>query len=177
MKKDIKEIVKKEFSNTNYDLSKKHREIFINKLKKELHVKKLNKRIVFSVAVSIVFLIGMYNYKFKNKKNIEKHAYTLGSLSPELAKIENYYINAISYELAKLEMNEQNKLIFDKYFFKLEELTEQYNTKSELLNIDSITDKNINELIDNLQLRLQLLLQLKKELKRIKNKKNETYKI
>jgi hypothetical protein len=171
--------VKNKFINSTHNLPVNHRKRFENRLKNELHAPKKNKFNFIKVAASIIILLGfifLINHNLKNKVKVNK-TYTLGSLSPELEKIENYYTNAITYELAQLDLNDDNKLILNKYLNKLAELTKQYKEESAQLNIDKISEETINALIDNLQLRLQLLLQLKEQLKTIKNKKNENNKI
>jgi hypothetical protein len=175
MQKNIKEIINTDYKNTNSDLPNKHRLKFESRLQKELHSKKGNKFLFMKIAASFLILIslGVFTYSDLNKKEVIQQNYTLGSLSPELEKIESYYTNAITYELTQLEINSENQLIFDKYFGKLEELTKQYKLESNQLNLDKINEKTINALIDNLQMRLQLLLQLKEQLKTIKSKTHE----
>lgn len=179
MQGNIKDTIKKDFKETNYELSKNHRTNFENKLKKELHQTNKNKFTIIKIAASIIFLISIvvFTTKKTSNKNNAIENYSLGSLSPELEKIENYYTNAISYELTQLEINDENKPVLDKYLNKLGQLTKQYNEESTQLNIDEINEKTINSLIDNLQLRLQLLLQLKEQLNIIKNKKDEKHKL
>ncbi len=175
MSTNIKEILKKEFKNSNHDLPVNHRQQFENKLQNELHKSKKRNFTFLKVAASIILLVSLgllVNFNLKNKE-VKKQNYTLGSVSPELKKIENYYTNAITYELTQLNTNSKTKPILDKYLTKLEELTKKYKEESAQLNIDKISEKTINALIDNLQLRLQLLLQLKEQLNSIKNKKDE----
>ncbi len=175
MQKNIKEIINSDYKNTNNDLPNNHRLKFENRLQKELHSKKRNKFLLIKIAASFLILIslGVFTYSNLNKEEVIQQNYTLGSLSPELEKIESYYTNAITYELTQLEINDQNQPILDKYFSKLEELTKQYQQESNQLNLDKINEKTINALIDNLQMRLQLLLRLKEQLNSIKNKNNE----
>jgi hypothetical protein len=179
MQKDIKKIVKKEFENSNTNLPKNHQIRFEERLKNELHFKKKTNFFFLKIASSFLILLslGIIIYTNYTDKNILKQNYTLGSLSPELEKIEEYYTNAITYELTQLEINTENQPILDKYFDKLEQLTTDYKKQSTELNIHQINEKTINALIDNLQLRLQLLLQLKEQLNNHKIKTNENNKI
>jgi len=159
------------------ELSDNHRVIFEQRLKKELHQKPKGTYIFLKIAATIILILGL-GYYFVPKSSaiqLEKinEVITLGSLSPELEKIENYYTNAIAFELTQLDVSKKNKPILDKYLEKLGELTTQYKKESAQLNIDEINENSINALIDNLQLRLQLLLQLKEKLNTIKNKKDE----
>jgi len=179
MQKDIKKIIETEFKNSKKELPINHRDRFKEKLQKELHKKQSNKNILLKIAAVAILVISVL--AIFNKSNVEeieiKEKYTLGSLSPELKKIENYYNNAINFELSKIKITEENKQKSEKYFTKLEQLTEQYKKESAQLNIDKINEKSINALIDNLQIRLQLLLQLKEQLQTNKNTKDENHKI
>jgi len=159
------------------DLPENHRVIFEQRLKKELHQKPKSKFVFLKIAAMVVLVLSLGYYFSSNTSDfesvIEDEVITLGSLSPELEKIENYYTNAIAFELTQLDVSEENKPVLDKYLEKLGELTIQYKKESAQLDIDKISEHSINILIDNLQLRLQLLLQLKEKLNAIKNKKDE----
>ena len=100
-------------------------------------------------------------------------AVTLGQLSPDLKKVENYYVNSINYELSLLEVNDDNKGLIDTYLKKLAQLDEEYKVLSEELNTMGPNDYTINALITNLQLKLQLLQQLKEKLRELKASKDE----
>ena len=101
----------------------------------------------------------------------------LGSVSPEMKQIENYYLTAINYEMASIEPNDENKVVLDTYLKKIAELTAEYKQLSIDLTEKEINEKTVNALINNLQLRLQLLLDLKDTInemntsKKIKNEK------
>ncbi|HBS11170.1 MAG TPA: hypothetical protein DEO36_01315 [Flavobacteriaceae bacterium] len=159
------------------ELPSNHREIFEQRLKKELYQKRKRNYWVLKVAATTALLLSLGYYYNSTSSIVEPYkteeSITLGSLSPELEQIESYYTNAIVYELSQLEISKENKPILDKYFDRLGELTSQYKNESAQLDIDKISEKSINALIDNLQLRLQLLLQLKEKLNNSKDKKNE----
>jgi hypothetical protein len=106
-----------------------------------------------------------------------KTQFSLGDLSPEMKKIENYYMTAINLELINLQVDDENKQFINNYFMKLNQLTQNYKKMNEELNLDEIDEDLINRMIANLQMRLQILTELKKELKRIKEKQNEEHKI
>ncbi len=179
MQKDIKKIIAADYKNTKEDLPTNHRSRFKIKLQKELHKKQQRKNIFLKIAAVFLLLISfsILFTKLNVKEDVNQKKQTLGSLSPELQKIENYYNNAIKFELSKIKRTRENKQILEKYFTKLEQLTAQYKKESAQLNIDKINEVSINALIDNLQIRLQLLLQLKEQLQTIKNTKNEKTKI
>lgn len=178
MKVDIKEKLKEE--KVLRELSNNHRSIFEKKLQKELHRSSGSIRKYFMVAASVIVLFGA-GYLFTLTQvdsdvpvQATSSKVTLEEFSPELKKIENYYLTAINFELANLELTDGNKLILQEYFRKMNSLTNEYKLQSEQLEIDKIDEELINNLIDNLQMRLQLMIELKKELKKLKSKENET---
>jgi len=179
MKVDIKEKIKKD--KMLRDLSKDHRSIFEKKLQKELHTSSGGSVKILLVAASIITLfalgfaltLNMGGPKEQQQTSVDK--VSLEEFSPELKKVENYYLTAINFELANIEITEGNKMILQEYFGKMSTLTNEYKLQSERLQIDKVDEELINDLIDNLQMRLQLMIELKNELKKIKSKENEKH--
>lgn len=102
---------------------------------------------------------------------------TLGDLSPDLKKVEDYYMAGINVQLASLQVTEDNKELVDSYLLRLEELNKEYKQLNDELNEVGPTEVTITALIDNLQLRLEMLFKLKNKLKELKNQNNEDYNI
>lgn len=179
MKVDIKEKLKKE--KMLRELSNDHRSVFEKKLQKELHGTSGGTFQYLMVAASIVLLFSMgYLLTFTQDSPIEKKQppsakVSLEEFSPELKKIETYYLTAINLELANLDLTDGNKLVLQEYFRKMNSLTNEYKLLSEQLEINKIDEELINNLIDNLQMRLQLMIELKNELKKLKSKENEEH--
>jgi len=158
-------------------LSKNHRSKFNNKLNKRLHKKLICTRVIFKIAASVVILLGLtYFIKggFNNTNQVvERPSLTINELSPELGKIESYYTTAINYELANLPISDENNTLIKNYLAKVETLSNHYkNLNIQLLKGD-FSEAVINDLINNLQMRLQLLLELKTQLNKTKTTKNE----
>ncbi|MAP54544.1 hypothetical protein [Altibacter sp.] len=101
---------------------------------------------------------------------------TLGDISPDLKKIENYYLTGINMQLASLSMGDENKELIDGYMQRLGELDAEYSLLNTELNEVGPTEATITALIDNLKLRLELLFKLKSKLKELKNQNNEEFK-
>lgn len=181
MKVDIKDKIKKE--KMLRELSSDHRSVFEKKLQKELHGTSGSPAKFLMIAASVIMLFGMgYVLTFTQNgpaQQIQPSSakVTLEEFSPELKKIENYYLTAINLELANLEVTDGNKLVLQEYFRKMNSLTNEYKLQSEQLEINKIDEELINNLIDNLQMRLQLMIDLKNELKKLKQKENEEYKV
>jgi len=179
MSKDIREILKNEVENTER-LSTNHRQRFQQKLMDELHEKPSTKKSYqwLFIAASIILLVSI-GVKFYPTNTIEpaikeipeeyRNKISLGSISPELKTVEDYYVNTINYELSQLELTSANKELFDGYLTKIGELTKEYKSLTKELNTKGVNDDTINALIGNLQLRLQLLKRMQKQLQEFKN--------
>ena len=192
MKQDLKTLFKEERMSENYILKSGHKERFLDLLEKELPRKrKSSLRFKFQIAASIVLLmsVGIYLYSIvktntsisttivevenpKNETNIQ--GFSLGDLSPDLKKVEQYYVANINIELAQLQISKENKGLVDSFMDRLAELNKEYQLLTKELNTLGPNDQTISALIQNLQLRLQLLQKLKEKLNELKSSKNET---
>jgi len=139
------------------------------------------------IAASIVVLIGLSfgAYKFfstppkvegqevvtTEKKDENTQMKSLGDISPDLKKVEDYYLANINLELSKVKLTPENKELFDSYVLKLEELNKEYDKLSLELTKNGPNELTVSALIDNLKLRLNLLYRLKEQLKDL----NESY--
>lgn len=100
---------------------------------------------------------------------------TIGDLSPELKKAEEFYTASIQLQLASLAENPKHKDLIDGYKKRIAELDKEYQRLNLELNEVGPTEATINALIDNLKLRLELLFKLKNKLKELKNYDNEEF--
>jgi hypothetical protein len=98
---------------------------------------------------------------------------TLGDISPDLKKVEDFYLTGINVQLASLDQNDENKELITGYLLRLGELDTEYTALNKELNEVGPTEATITALIDNLKLRLELLFKLKNKLKELKNQNNE----
>lgn len=180
MKVDLREKIKKEMMSR--DLPANDRSVFEKKLKKELHSDSGTSWRFLSIAASVMILFGL-GYFMTLEQNSpdraipEQASVRMEDFSPELKKIENYYLTAINLELASLEVTDGNRALLDQYLQRLNGLTKEYELLSQRLRRDKIDEELINNLIDNLQLRLQLMVELKNELKKIKKENDEKQRI
>ncbi|WP_445381694.1 hypothetical protein [Robiginitalea sp. IMCC43444] len=101
-------------------------------------------------------------------------AISLGDLSPDLKKLEQYYTTNINMELASLDISEENRMVADDFIARLRELDSEYKLLSQELNEIGPNEQTISAMIRNFQYRLQLLLKLKSKLNELKSTKNET---
>jgi len=138
-------------------------------------------------AAIVVFLgLGALGYHYVNSSDSGQLPQTivhvseekatgisLGDLSPELEKVENYYVTNINLELSKLEVSSDNKVLVGSYMERLADLNTEYERLNTELNAIGPNDQTITALINNLQLRLQLFYKLKEKLNELKSSKNE----
>ncbi|GAL67466.1 hypothetical protein [Jejuia pallidilutea] len=174
MAQDIRDLFKNE-KVKHEDMPNNHDARFLEKLEQAFpKEKKTPKYSWLSVAASVVVLIGISfgaYYGFQHKKpdvaNVLANATTktLGDVSPDLKKVEDYYLASINLELSKIKPTPETKVIFDGYLEQLNELNKEYKTLSLELTKNGATELTISALIDNLRFRLNLLYRLRDQLK------------
>ena len=192
MKQDLKTLFAEAKNSEKYTLKSGHKERFLALLEKELPRKrKSSSRFIFQFAASVLLIVSLGCYMYTTMKTttngvttIEDEAttqqdrnaegFSLGDLSPDLKKVEQYYVANINIELAQLQISKENKGLVDSFMDRLAELNEEYQLLTKELNTLGPNDQTISALIQNLQLRLQLLQKLKEKLNELKSSKNET---
>jgi len=189
MGQDLRDLFKEE-RQKKHSLKKDHEERFMGRLEKAFPPQKSNSTFFFmKIAASIVVLISIGYFVYqgstgddilsttvvqKDSNATESQGISLGDLSPDLKRVEEYYVATINMELSNLELSSDNKIIVDDFMDRLSELNKEYKVLNTELNTIGPNDQTINALIQNLQLRLQLLLKLKEKLNQLKSSKNET---
>nr|WP_299384309.1 hypothetical protein [Allomuricauda sp.] len=193
MAQDLRKMFEQEREQKKYSMKEGHEARFLTRLEEELQelpVPQKSKKIWwFGIAASVVVLCGLGIYFFTASSTIDPGPETqvvgndseasstqtisLGDLSPDLKKIESYYVTNINLELSELEFSGDNKAIIDSFMERLAELDVEYKALNAELNNVGPNDQTINALIKNLQLRLQLLQKLKSKLNQLKSSKNE----
>ncbi len=184
MEQDLRELFNREPAANRDGLKEGHILRFEEKLDKAIPIAK--KRFgQWKIAASILVLccLGLASYlqfvvndtAMPNivKTAKESNSFSLGDLSPDLKKVESYYVANINLEFSKLEVSEDNKAVVDSFMDRLSELNNEYEGLTLELNEIGPNDQTITALIENLQLRLQLLQKLKKKLNQLKSSKNE----
>lgn len=189
MGQDLRKLFKEERKNQSFTMKEGHQDRFAALLNKEMPQKKKRRPAYgWRIAATVALVIGLGAYFFLKqpkekplptvvvaKQDMAKEAagISLGDLSPDLEKIEHYYVANINYELSKLNVSDDNKEMVDGYLQHLETLDAEYELLNKELNELGPNDQTIAALINNLQLRLQLLQQLKQKLNQLKSSKNE----
>ena len=191
MGQDLRKLFEEQRKTQRFKMDPGHETRFLERLEAEMPVtpKKKPMYLWLRVAATVVILIGVGAFFFQNSISGEsqrpttvvdkgevpskKEGITLGDLSPDLQKIENYYVANINYELSCLQISDDNKGLVDGYLEQLDVLNKEYEVLNEELNTIGPNDETISALIQNLQLRLQLLQKLKQSLNQLKSSENE----
>lgn len=186
MAKDIKDLFNADNTLSKPpQMSKGHEARFLDKLEHALPEKTKSKWTFLNIAASVLLVIGLgfgsYTL-FKTqttptqvvdtdnptpKINTTKPFITLGDISPDLKKVEDYYVANINLELSKLKLTPDNKELFDGYVLRLEELNAEYKSLSTELTTSGPDEHTVNALIQNLKLRLNLMYRLKEQLSQL----------
>lgn len=176
MAQDIRDLFENE-ELKHEDMPKNHEARFLEKLEMAFPeaAQKPSQFSWLKIAASVVVLIGLSfgAYKFMvpsfdagtkvatTEETVKGK--TLGDVSPDLKKVEDYYLASINLELSKMKPTAETKAVFDGYLEQLEELNKEYKRLSLELN-DNTSELTITALIDNLRFRLNLLYRLKDQL-------------
>ena len=189
MEQDLRKLFEKDRKSKSYSMKDGHEARFLKRLEAEIPQKeKTNMFFWIRIAASVVLLIGIGTYFLlrtsgdtltkttiveKGNTEVLNNDISLGDLSPDLKKIENYYVANINFELSQLDVSDGNKEMVDGYMERLAELDKEYAVLNKELNEFGPNDETISALIQNLQLRLQLLQRLKEKLNQLKSSENE----
>jgi hypothetical protein len=182
MSQDLRDMFRNSDAEIELSMKAGHEQRFLKRMEGELPVSKGLSFPWFKIAAAIIILIGLGAYIFvpwngqeaveativeKDKPMPEEKGISLGDLSPDLKKVEDYYMVSINLELSQLEISDRNKTLIDSYMERLEELNKEYKKLNGELNSIGPNDQTITALIKNLQLRLQLLYKLRDKLKEL----------
>ena len=181
MARDIRKLFKEAQQESPVKMSDHHEARFLKKLDEALPIESaIKKRFpVLQIAASIVILIGLgfgatiffgtsegMSSEIVNTQSPSKEGKlkSLGDISPDFKKVEDYYLASINIELSKVKQTPENKELFDGYVVRLAELNQEYKRLSVELTEHGPNELTVSALIDNLKLRLHLLYRLKEQL-------------
>lgn len=190
MEQDLREMFRKEREKEKYQLKKGHEERFLRTLGNAMPVDKRANKTWLKIVASILVIVSVgFGYWYFNRDSQldatvvdidvvgeEQRDFSFGDLSPDLKKVENFYVANINLELSKLEVSPDTKDLVDSFMEQLNHLNMEYKSLNEELVELGPNDQTITALIENLQLRLQLLQKLKRKLNELKLSKNEQIK-
>ncbi len=173
MAQDLRNLFEKDRLTQRAKMSQDHEARFLDKLDKELPIENKSSGFSFlNIAASVVVLLGLSfgAYQFFRTSPVEPvmvvdtDLKTLGDVSPDLKKVEDYYLASINLELSKVVLTPQNKELFDGYVLRLQELNKEYDKLLVELDENGPNSVTLDALIENLKLRLNLVMRLKDKL-------------
>ncbi len=191
MGQDIRELLK-DASLQKPKLPEGHEERFAKKLEQSFQNKKEKPSFLWlKIAAAVIIFFGLGYFVVQNlndgsnaetiladTENVDEttpQQFTLGDLSPDLKKVEEFYTTGIEVQLASLETDPENKDLIDAYMKRLSDLNAEYERLNKEMNEVGPTEATITALVDNLKLRLELLFKLKNKLKELKQLENEQF--
>ena len=190
MAQDLRELFKKdqELIDKGQKLKSGHKDQFMERLEKELPKKKASLVwLKVAATVALLFTAAMVYFNDNtdpinsqtvgNEQPVKQKTISLGDLSPDLKKVESYYVSTINLALSELELSQESNEMTQGFMEQLAKLNTEYESLNIELNSQGPNDQTITALIKNLQLRLQLLQKLKSKLNELKTSKNEQVEI
>lgn len=184
MAQDLRGLMRNDITRDDGTMPDGHEARFLNKLDAALPTQATKpKSNWLGIAASVIVLIGLTlgAFKFFNTpKPIDNptetvtitERKTLGDVSPDLKKVEDYYLANINLQLSKVQLTPDNKELFDSYVNRLEVLNAEYLKLSDDLTANGPSEPTVNALINNLKLRLNLLYRLQEQLEDFKGSEN-----
>ena len=189
MAQDLRKLFEKDRAEADkkYTLKPYHKARFLERLTEEIPVQRKPSFPWLKIAASSAILVTAATFYFNRDVPVEgyiatpvattkasvKENISLGDLSPDLKKVESYYVTNILLALSELDVSQETKEMTDGFMKQLTHLNAEYQRLNDELNTLGPNDQTIAALINNLQLRLQLLQKLKTKLNELKASKNE----
>ena len=177
MAQDLRKLFENEQKVSNVKMPEGHQDRFLEKLDEQLP--QITQKSSFGwlrIAASVVILLGLGYLAFKTLNPTSEMPVqevtankSIEDISPDLKKVEDYYLANINLELSKLKYTPENKELFDGYVKRLGELSQEYDRLSEELIKSGPNEKTVSALIDNLKFRLDMLYRLKEKLNELNN--------
>lgn len=178
MEQNLKDLFKNQPEDKSVEMSQGHEARFLEKLNQALPERKKSNHFGFlNIAASVVVMLGLSYGAFQyfstppETTSIEtntivetKEIKSMGEFSPQLKKVEDYYLASINLELSKVKLTSENKDLVDGYILRLKELNTEYKNLTIELNENGPNTETLDALIDNLKLRLNLVTQLKNKI-------------
>lgn len=178
MEQNLKDLFKNQPEDKSVEMSQGHEARFLEKLNQALPERKKSNHFGFlNIAASVVVMLGLSYGAFQyfstplettptetNTIVETKEIKSMGEFSPQLKKVEDYYLASINLELSKVKLTSENKDLVDGYILRLKELNTEYKNLTIELNENGPNTETLDALIDNLKLRLNLVTQLKNKI-------------
>ncbi len=186
MKRDIRKLFEEDSKLAKGQMPEGHDARFLQRLEEELPIKRSNSFFFLKIAAALIVFLGLgygiftqmdkevVNPELVEVEEKKTQIQSLGDISPDLKKVENYYLASINMELAKMTYAPENMELIDGYLKRLGDLNTEYDHLNKELTETGPNIETVDALINNLKLRLNLLQRLKDQLNELNNNQNET---
>ena len=175
MKQNLKELFEKDRL-VNHTRKVDHEDLFIERLYEELPVKSKSSFGVLKIAASVAIFIslGVASYFLINQnEELVNSEMVLSTISPDLKKIEDFYVDSINLTLSEIGQSNESSSIIGRYMGRFSILKVEHKSLVNEIHEEGPSTMSINALINNLKKQLELLQDLKVEMESLKNKNYE----
>jgi len=171
MGQDIKKLFEDAPEMVSRELPKGHKSRFESKLDSEFKNPKSNFSFIrIAASIALVVSLGFAGFYYFSSADIDANKInSMADISPDLKKVEDYYLTHINYQFSKIKFTDDNRVFLEAYFVEMGVLQDQYKNTIASINSEEISEETINALIENLQMQLKLMYQLKGQLKKLDN--------
>ncbi len=177
MAQDLRKLFENEQKVSQNTMLPGHEKRFMERLDDNLPQRRVGESFSWiRIAAAVALMLGLSYLAFEflgpsteGPAQEMTRANSFEEVSPDLKKVEDYYLANINMELSKLKYTPENKELFDGYVKRLGELSQEYERLSIELLESGPNEKTVSALIDNLKFRLNLLYRLKEKLNELNN--------
>ncbi|EGV42787.1 hypothetical protein BZARG_3001 [Bizionia argentinensis JUB59] len=166
---------------TDFDINlpaENHEKRFLVKLNEQSEIKKSAPKVrklwlpIIGIAASIILLVSVFTVN-TTSTNING----LGSVSPEMAKTEDFFTVTITAELKKLQTasNPKTTLLINDGLKQLKRLETEYETLKTDLTESGNDQRVIYAMISNFQNRIEVLENTLEQIEHIKELNNQVF--
>lgn len=174
MKQDIRDLFQSDIGDSKNKLPESHRDEFSKKLKasRSSKVKSVNYFYIFKLAAMLVLFIAIGFFVFKISDSPKEKVVATSTIELQIKKVEKEYLNSIDKEWESFIALTEDEQLVKRYKSKLADLDNDYKLIASKFKQDTNNIYVIEELVNNLQMRLQLLKDIQAHIKLL-NQENE----
>lgn len=174
MKRDIRNLFEVEEDDSKRKLKASHREEFYEKLKASRLVEtKTNHRFyILKIAAMVVLFIAIGVLVLTRNDSPEKNVVATSTIELQIEQVEKDYLTNIDKEWKSFVALADDQKLVERYQTKLADLDTDYQHIASKFKQDSNNILVIEELVNNLKIRLQLLKDIQEHIKLL-NQENE----
>ena len=174
MKRDIRHLFESEDGSQKKKLPESHRDEFYKKLKasQALRTKSVKRFYILKIAGMIVLFIGIGVFIFNKYDSPTKAVVETSTIELQIEQVQKEYLFNIDKEWKSFLAIAKDEKLIERYKIKLADLDQDYQLIDSKFKKDSNNILVIEELVNNLKIRLQILKDIQDHIKLL-NQENE----